>query len=84
MTIAAISLIDLSGEEKEENKSGGMPQIDIKRTLSEAINRYKSKQPLNGTCSNRNSSNRNGDTNHKIDSSPGKIWYEKLPAVQQL
>ena len=73
VTIPMITLIDLSEENEEENKSRDIAQIDVKGTLSEAINWYTSKQPLNGTSSNSNSSNSEGSTNHRNDLTPGKL-----------
>ena len=40
VTFPMSALIDLSGEKEEDNKSRDIAQIDIKGTLSEAINRY--------------------------------------------
>ena len=40
LTIVIRALMDLSGRKEEENKSGGMPQIDVKGALYEAINWY--------------------------------------------
>ena len=78
-----ITLIDLSGEKEEENNYTDIAQIDIKGTLSKAINQNKSQQPLNGTSSNSNSSNSEGSTNHRKYVTPGKLWYDKLSVVQQ-
>jgi hypothetical protein len=82
VTIPMSALIDLSGEKEEENNYTDIAQIDIKGTLSKAINQNKSQQPLNGTSSNSNSSNSEGSTNHRKYVTPGKLWYDKLSVVQ--
>ena len=40
VTIPMRTLIDMSGEKEEENKSRDIAQIDVEGALSEAINRY--------------------------------------------